>query len=43
MNARRKIAIIPQKILGTIVQSVGAGAGGLDSNIHDGFIKPFNP
>jgi hypothetical protein len=29
-------------MLGTTVQSAGAGAGGLDSNVHDGFIKPFN-
>jgi hypothetical protein len=42
MHARRKIAVITQKILGTTVHSVGAGAGGLDSNVHDGFIKPFN-
>jgi len=29
-------------MLGTTVQSAGAGAGGLDSSVHDGFIKPFN-
>jgi hypothetical protein len=31
MHARRKIAIIMVKILGTTVQSVGAGAGDLYS------------
>jgi hypothetical protein len=31
MYARRKIAIITLKILGTTVQSIRAGAGGLHS------------
>jgi hypothetical protein len=31
MHARRKIVIITLKILGTTVQSVGAGVGGLHS------------
>jgi len=39
---QEKIAIITLKILGTTVQSVGTGADGLDSKVHDGFIKPIN-
>jgi hypothetical protein len=42
MHVTRKIAIITLKIVGTTVESVGAGAGCLDSSVYDGFIKPFN-